>query len=254
MSGSPLHSGERAAHEARRSLGLDELRPVQELLDVVEDLGVPVLVDRFEQPDVAGVLLRRAEGDRFVAVNADHGPVRQRFTLAHELGHIQLGHQPRLDMAADVFDRGRDPQEFEANYFAAEFLAPRLGVLSWLERHDLTRRAGEAVTVAKLALAYGVAYKTACIRLERSGAISSRAKDRLIAELAADGAALARRHGAFRLMDSLETLWRSDDYPRPPRATVAYAQDAHEAGLLDDDELAAIMPGRPALDVSDWFA
>ena len=45
------------------------------------------------------------------------GPFRLRFTLAHELGHLVLGHQ--------VFAGPRRPEEREANLFASALLMPR---------------------------------------------------------------------------------------------------------------------------------
>jgi Zn-dependent peptidase ImmA (M78 family) len=47
--------------------------------------------------------------------------VRQRFTVAHELGHILLGHNNR----SRVIDyNSKDTNEQQANIFASELLAP----------------------------------------------------------------------------------------------------------------------------------
>lgn len=68
------------ARSARRPDALD-------LLEAIEaNVGVPVLIDRFNDAKVAGVLLRQADGEDFIAVNADHLPVPQRFTLAESDG------------------------------------------------------------------------------------------------------------------------------------------------------------------------
>lgn len=255
MSASPLHSGEKAARVARRALGLDVTQPIRDLLDVAEEtFEVPVLIDDLEDDRVAGVLLRHGDGDAFIAVNAHQGAVRQRFTLAHELGHLRMGHQPRVDMSSDVFGRGRNPQEIEANYFAAEFLTPRPAVIAWLEEHDLVDRAGDPSTVVHLALQFGIAFATASYRLERAGVVSTRAKHRLLDELQRSGPTLARLHATHRLMDTIEMLWRDRKYPRVPRQTVSYAERARAAGLLDDDEFHAIVPTPPEIDFADWLA
>ncbi|MGA2470982.1 MAG: ImmA/IrrE family metallo-endopeptidase [Solirubrobacteraceae bacterium] len=258
MTAPALHSGESAARKQRRALGLDLAHPIADLLDIAEaGLHIPVLVDPFGDDVIAGVLLRNAESDCFVAINADFGAVRQRFTLAHELGHIHMGHQPRVDLAADVFGRGRNPQEVEANYFAAEFLAPRPAVMSWLEEHELVAAADQAATVVQLALVFGIAFSTTCFRLERTGAISSRAKDRLVGELSGGSslsAELLQRYKGHRLTDSLEALADLGAYPRTPRQTAEYAERARTRGLLDDQEYRAIVPAPRELDLSDWVS
>jgi Zn-dependent peptidase ImmA (M78 family) len=52
---------------------------------------------------------------------------RQRFTLAHEIGHIYLNHQKSgetVDYRKDMDTPETDPKEREANEFAAELLMP----------------------------------------------------------------------------------------------------------------------------------
>ena len=57
---------------------------------------------------------------KLIGYNTNHAPVRTRFSIAHEIGHI------RVDHPDGVFDlQGNNPVfETEANTFAAEFLVP----------------------------------------------------------------------------------------------------------------------------------
>lgn len=53
-------------------------------------------------------------------------PVRQRFTVAHELGHLMLRHGPAFRDSPDNFNVSVwDPKEVEANRFAADILMPK---------------------------------------------------------------------------------------------------------------------------------
>jgi len=248
-----LHDGERAARAARRDLGVGETAPVADLVVLVEDQGALVLVERLGAVEIAGVLLRHEDGEALVAVNADHWPVRQRFTLAHELGHLHMNHAEGVDWTNDLFGPSPDQQEIEANYFAAEFLAPRAGILAWLERTEAGSPGKMAAAlVVRLAFHFGVSLSTTCFRLERAGAISPREKSRLLEEVRT---VEWRALGVQPFNDTLQALWESKAYPRAPRQTVVYAKAARDAKLIDGDEFAAIVGAHGAvLPDESWFS
>ena len=75
------------------------------------------------------------EGTPIIGVNALHHPHRQRFTIAHECGHLvlhkaQISKVVHVDKAFPMLMRdsvsaaGVDEMEIEANFFAAELLMP----------------------------------------------------------------------------------------------------------------------------------
>ena len=63
-------------------------------------------------------------------VNGTHAAVRQRFTLAHELGHVRCGHDTGtiVETFETLSGRSTDSREVQSNAFAAELLAPKAGV------------------------------------------------------------------------------------------------------------------------------
>lgn len=61
------------------------------------------------------------EGIVSIGYNQLKHPHRQRFTIAHEIGHFLMGHTKR-DELPDF--NTKDPREIEANHFAAELLIP----------------------------------------------------------------------------------------------------------------------------------
>jgi hypothetical protein len=85
-------------------------------------------------PDgVDALLVTTGDGRRVAGVNRNHHPHRQRFSLAHEIGHRLLGHQVtyyRSDISIDNpperIDHRREARrlETEANTFAGELLVP----------------------------------------------------------------------------------------------------------------------------------
>jgi len=59
------------------------------------------------------------KGRSFIRYNSGHSTKRNRFTVAHEIGHLLLGHTSICNRSTSL-----DPQEIEANEFAAELLMP----------------------------------------------------------------------------------------------------------------------------------
>lgn len=104
-------------------------------------------------------------------------PLRiQRFTGAHELGHVELGHTLSLD-GEEILGRGgtRDEVEMGADSFASEFLLPK-----WLLQMHARRQAWDrnsmtrADSVYQLSLRVGASYEATCIALERHKIIDAR--------------------------------------------------------------------------------
>jgi Zn-dependent peptidase ImmA (M78 family) len=87
-------------------------------------------------PEISGMLVPLSSGSAerrwAIIVNSEQAPVRQRFTMAHELGHLLLHRysQPHADAGFKVRFRdensslGSIREEIEANQFAAELLMP----------------------------------------------------------------------------------------------------------------------------------
>lgn len=71
----------------------------------------------------------------YVIYDNENTRQRCRFTIAHELGHIFLGHQLRKGYHARTFDITKPAVEQEADAFAARLLAPAC-VLWALEAHS----------------------------------------------------------------------------------------------------------------------
>jgi Zn-dependent peptidase ImmA (M78 family) len=134
VAGKHTNIGSKRARETRAELGVGPTAPIGCLLSVVEGrLGVPVALVAL--PDgIAGCCWRQG-ADVVLWVNGLQAPVRRRFTLAHELGHLRCGHDGT--MAVDTFEtlagRTTDAREVQANAFAAELLAPAEGVRALLD-------------------------------------------------------------------------------------------------------------------------
>lgn len=129
-------------------MGAQTERAIQAAADLIEKAGVtttPIPVERLARQEGVQVRYAPLDGDlsgmayikdgiAIIGVNSLHHRNRQRFTLAHELGHVML-HQAKLEKAIHL-DRGSlrrdwlaaqgtDFHEIEANVFASELLMPK---------------------------------------------------------------------------------------------------------------------------------
>lgn len=230
--------GYAAARRTRSRLGLGLEAPLFDIVDVVEDLAsVPVTV--LGLPDGIAGLQGGKQGRHFVFLNGTQAVSRQRFTLAHELGHIEMGHGGSVDYEDNVLGSARrPPREVQADGFAAEFMAPLDGVSTWL---NLTHGPDLCLeTVVRLAHYFHVSAKAALYRLQAVWRLS-KSKYRPV-EAAIDRGEhheLARRLG---LEPHVDTLARACGHlPRLPRATLTHGVNAYERGLLSVEQIAALL-------------
>lgn len=78
--------------------------------------------------DASGLLINKDE-KFYIYSNSNENADRQRFTIAHEIGHYKLNHIPKMEgknfiMRDQVSSSGTDKKEICANAFAAELLMP----------------------------------------------------------------------------------------------------------------------------------
>jgi len=105
------------------------------------------------------------DGKPKIYFNLMDPPNRQRFTVAHELGHHVLKHGPRFrDTSATLSGGSYDPIETSANRFAAELLMPTHPMKVLVEEQGI-------VSLPTLAASFGVSEKAMHYRLKNLGYI-----------------------------------------------------------------------------------
>lgn len=104
--------------------------PAVDVHALARQLGVQVVQTSMNE-DVSGMLIREDRG-LTVGLNSNQMYRRQRFTLAHELGHLRLHRgRPlivdssiRVDLRNSASGTATNREEMEANRFAAALLMP----------------------------------------------------------------------------------------------------------------------------------
>ena len=98
------------------------------VIHIANEMGISVF--KQSKLDCSGKIELSDDGKASVFFNTDEPIVRQRFTIAHEIGHFALGHlKPGVDRlhrdSVDSFSsKSKDPIEISANKFAAQLLMP----------------------------------------------------------------------------------------------------------------------------------
>lgn len=99
---------------------------------LVKKLKIELIKKQFEN-DISG-LLAITQGKPLISVNSEEDPKRQRFTIAHELGHFVLHSKdqpffidkmPKVMYRNNASTTGEIQKEREANAFAAALLMPK---------------------------------------------------------------------------------------------------------------------------------
>lgn len=140
-----------------------DYRPGGNLKELVSRLGGTITYHDFwggNSPSSGSIEIK---GDDIeIRLALDTGPLRDRFTIAHELGHYvlhylypnQVGGEKITWLTADRYGSGQ--VETEANWFAAAFLMPEDEFRAAFERGD-----GD---LASVALLFGVSQQAAAVR------------------------------------------------------------------------------------------
>jgi Zn-dependent peptidase ImmA (M78 family)/DNA-binding XRE family transcriptional regulator len=164
-----FHRGYEAAEMFRDRYGLG-VSSIADVAILADEVGVVVarmpLGDDFDSPDGCSAV-DPDTGASYVLINSDKHRVRRRFTIAHEIGHLALGHLLGGQVIVDETVGGKSPEEKQANAFAAGFLMPAEGVQGAVKR--LRKRLGAPPNpldwIVWLAASFGVSEQAAAYRL-----------------------------------------------------------------------------------------
>ncbi len=159
---SPCNASKAAIIAAAEKFARDvELQPGDPLEPLVERLGGEVCYKPLDDADFeAGSIVVECHGKFTISLPTYTGAARDRFTLAHELGHYFL-HFPLCCAPMAARRYGSDRVEWEANWFAAGLLMP-----SSQFRAAWVTYGGD---VEKIAALFGVSTRAATFRAKGLG-------------------------------------------------------------------------------------
>ncbi len=156
------------ATQERARLGILISSPIRDMWEILENEGVRVMAWNLATPKLGGCFIFSPFLGSFVLVKrnlGDYSTNKLNFVLAHEYCH-HLIHRQQKGITCDPNGHYRKPEEYFAQWFAANLLMPEEAIVprltTYLEKSnvDIT-----AEIVMHLALDFGVSYQAMLYRM-----------------------------------------------------------------------------------------
>jgi Zn-dependent peptidase ImmA (M78 family) len=236
--------GQLLADALRSKMGIGDDDLPAELDDLAQfleaRLGVDTAFERLPQ-GLDGLSVCRA-GFKLALVSSGISATRQRYTLAHELGHLVADDAQDLRLDENVLG-SKSPEETRANSFAAAFLMPAAAL-----KAAITPGYASEELIAQLLGRYRVSLDALAFRLHNIGAVNAIGRDRI--------RSLSSSRIALRAGRTSDLQARND--LRMPGNLLNRAIEAYVKGDLSIRPIASVLrvdpnllldeltPGRPA--------
>jgi Zn-dependent peptidase ImmA (M78 family)/transcriptional regulator with XRE-family HTH domain len=224
------------AQRVRTALNLGSA-PIADVDELIEQLtGVDTAVLQLPKTTDGFTATDPERETTLIAVRACDVPERQRFSFAHELGHLLWNDGAQVH----ELDDGRTPGERRCDAFARHLLAPEEGINTWLsaarvsENGDINER-----TVALLARHFRVSFVVILIQLELMSLITESQKKKLRGPT---GAQLAQRYGWG---PAYKQEQQAAEAVRAPRRILERAVEAYRRNMIGVRALAMLEGRRP---------
>lgn len=114
-----------AAAQLREFLGLRPNQPVDDIFSVPRSLGVHVFRRKLRDSNISGLAISHPVAGPCILVNYAEDVFRQRFTAAHEFGHVVFDLESDGGFNVSLVQDRVDLKEVRANAFASELLLPK---------------------------------------------------------------------------------------------------------------------------------
>jgi len=176
-----MRQNEMKARELLRKYNV--LKPPVPVEEIARGEGAQIARHRFEGWE-SGFILRDGR-QTIIGVNTRTSRRRQRFTIAHEIGHLLLhegtlivDHAVRVNWRDQVSGMATGTEEIQANTFAAELLMPRDLIIYSLEKYmDQVSRTNKAMShedlITSLAREFDVSAEAMGYRLINLGILAT---------------------------------------------------------------------------------
>ena len=160
------------ANQERARLGLPLSSPIQDMRNILQSQGIRVMGWDLSTPKLGGCFIFSPKLGSFVLVKRNlkyYSANMINFILAHEYCH-DLIHRQQKGITCDPSRHYRKPEEYFAQWFAANFLMPEEALVPRLQKYlEQSQGTITAEIVMNLALDFGVSYTAMLNRISSKG-------------------------------------------------------------------------------------
>jgi Zn-dependent peptidase ImmA (M78 family)/transcriptional regulator with XRE-family HTH domain/predicted HTH domain antitoxin len=223
------------AAKERARLGIPISSPIRDMWEILESQGIRVMAWHLKTPELGGCFMFSPSLGSFVLVKSNIGKNsanKLNFVLAHEYCH-HLIHRQNKGITCNPSGNYRQPEEYFAQWFAANFLMPEEALvprlITYLEKSD------GVITpeiVMHLALDFGVSYEAMLNRMVAKGVelIDKSTRDEFSQE------------GVANLLAEISRLTpRLENLKQYPDEYVEMVFNAYCKGLISLEKLAELL-------------
>lgn len=204
------------------------VQPLGDLVAIIEQAAGADVAILDAGPDEHGLTMRDPARDAvFIGIARTRNPMRQRSTLAHELGHVLF--QDWTDAHGGSWS-DRTPVEIRADAFARHLLVPVEGLLELLGNRELVTQS----TLSEVVQRFLVSPQIAAIALNQARYIDDDTKREWMTLTAPQ---LAARFG---WSDQYRALQADSDQRRAPQRLLARAIKGYEEDVLSAQAIATL--------------
>lgn len=216
------------AHEIRKQTGLG-LAPIGDMVQFFESLGHDIAVIEISDEDSHGMTASDpVSGAVFTVVATTKNPVRQRSTIAHELGHIIFDEWHQDENGADY--ASRNVSEKRADTFARHLLIPEEAIKDFFERNGCTDVSLRDFSA--LVQAFQVSPMMAAIATYNAGLIKKSEKEQF------GGYSTFKLAQLFGWADQYRQWQQASTAKKAPQRLLQRAVSAYQQGVLSAQSVA----------------
>lgn len=224
------------ANQERARLGLPLSSPIRDMRNILQSQGVKLMAWDLQTSKLGGCFIFSPKLGSFVLVKRNlkyYSANMTNFVLAHEYCH-HLIHRQQQGTTCDPSGNYRKPEEYFAQWFAANFLMPEEALVPPLHKYlEQGNTEGEITPeiVMNLALDFGVSYKAMLNRMSSKGVELIDAEARKQLEKA-------------KVTDLLAQIGRSIprfDISEFPEEYVEMAVEAYKRKIISSEKLAELL-------------